>query len=491
MGVELATVVALVAILALASWTALEALRRRRALADLVGAAQDLEGARRAATSLPMPERELTAQFLEGVSLKSTLDEALARAMVRAANELEGPPIAARLARSVALSSLAFAPLSLALLGAGSAVVELQAETTYASRATVYLLAPAALEGPFAEVLQGARATALLLALLTMTWAARWWLLRPAAREATFVRALLECSVRLRPGVPAAVSAGLATATAPDRALSRPALATAVFVLAATLGVTILDAAAPARARRQLAPSFSVWPGKRVRPFEVSPPLSLPTISAGAPIGDQPRPTLRMGPQAVTLEGVALAELSAGRLPPEWRSQLPDLTGAVEGFPRPLDMSVVADASLPLDSVLALLEGMHARLGASRFFLITERARAGVSGLRAQAELHLELGPAPAAPTLVLELRDGSVRVAPGNGTWSLASEAWRSGLREVVRKDRTLFTADVPAPVVLVPDRGLSYGRLVEVLAVADGACSGEHDCGLPGLGLTFLLVP
>ena len=68
-------------------------LRERRALGRLVESAVDFDAVQDAITHLPAPHQEIAAELVEAINVRSTLDEALTKAVVRATNESFEPPL--------------------------------------------------------------------------------------------------------------------------------------------------------------------------------------------------------------------------------------------------------------------------------------------------------------------------------------------------------------------------------------------------------------
>ena len=237
--------------------------RERRALNRFVEAASDVESIEAAANDLPAPHQEIAAQLVEAINVRSTLDEALTKAVVRATNESFEPPLARRLITNVVLAFAFFAPISLALLQAADRVVRAFQAAKNTPAARVYLDGQAHLEAPFATLHDVFFGAAWLVAGLAAWWALRWWAWRPEVREARFIRALLEVAAVLRPGVPAPISARLCELVAPDRSLGRPAVASVLWFVAVTAGWAILWGTATVRAANGAEPVFDVWPKTR------------------------------------------------------------------------------------------------------------------------------------------------------------------------------------------------------------------------------------
>ena len=67
----------------------------------------------------------------------------------------------------------------------------------------------------------------------------------------------------------------------------------------------------------------------------------------------------------------------------------------------------------------------------------------------------------------------------------------WVSHLRRSIRPAITAESIDRRASVRVRADDEVTFERFVSVLGAADDGCLGGRDCGLPGMGLRFALVP
>lgn len=446
-------------------------------------AATDPERAKEAAKKLGGPQRSIATELAESVRVRTTLDEALVKALVRAANEPWAPPVVLQAVLHVITVSVALLPLVLALVQTAEGVANGFGALAGRPGPARYLAGPRLLEGPFEALHAAAGGTAALLVGLAVVWAVGWWLRRPQVREARFVRALLELSTRIRPGTPALVGARLAELVAPERTLARPAAAVLVWVLATTVSWGILQLTAEVRAANHHPPRYHVWPEDRLNPLGVGADLVLPRQRGGVPFEDRALPTVTVGPAQLTVQGQALTPLGQGGAFPPPELRLP------ESFKGKGGVTIVGHAAVSAsDAVIPTLRWLHARAGAEQFHLILQR---DLGYATAQADLRLELPkepPAQAGVTVQVnadELVVGPARLPSARSTWRReAAEAIR-GLRHV--DDRT--RPDAPLLVRVGP--GVSYERLVEALGALDDSCDTAEDCGLPGLGLRFVLSP
>lgn len=468
--------------------TLVAVVREKRALGRLVESAVDFDAVQDAITQLPAPHQEIAAQMVEAINVRSTLDEALTKAVVRATNESFEPPLARRLIMNAVLAFVFFAPISLALIQVADRVVTTfhQAETM--PSAQVYLMGLQALEAPFSVLHSVLFGAAWLVAGLALWWALSWWLLRPEVREARFVRALLECASRLRPGVGAPVSARLCELVAPDRGIARPAVATVLWFLAVTAGWGILYATGSMRTANASQAVFDVWP----KTTQIGTTEALPSHAGGRPLPTTPQPSLFFDGAALRLGAQPISELlDDGTLPDNWRTTAPDLTTTVKNY-APLEPLVMATPNTRVGTVLEALEALGGRYRIARYHLVAQRAFGATNAKKKkapQATIPVRVGTADTAPGLVIQVSDTGVHVNEENANILFTDAAWRIRLREAVRVRSDLYGVEARAPMQVKADRDLDYDVLVDVLGAADTSCMGTIDCGLPGLGVEFVL--
>lgn len=466
--------------------------REKRALSRLVQSAVDFDAVKDAITQLPEPHQEIAEQMIEAINVRSTLDEALTKAVVRATNQSFEPPLARRLILIGAAAVAVFAPLSLALVQAADRIVRTYADAQARPPALVYIRGQSQLEAPFEVLHDVFWSAAWLVAGLAIVWALRWWLLRPEIREARFVRALLETATRLRPGTAAPVSARLSELIAPDRGLGRPITASVMWFLAVTLGWLMLYGTATVRAANTSEAIFDVWPESRPISKPVS--LLLPSQRAGGPIKALTQPSILIDQRKVLVPPIEIAELDDdGVLASDWASRASDLSAKLQPY-KPLEPFVLAHRATLMQTVLSVLHEMSGRYGAKRFHLILARTFAlpgHNGGKRIQADLPLMLGHAEITPSLQIRVTDRSVEIVEKGFKAPFSDPLWASRLRAAVRERTDLFTGEVRAPIEVRTSPRITYERFVEVIGAADTACRGETDCGLPGLGLEIVVQP
>lgn len=464
-------------------------LREKRALGRLVESAVDVEAVQDAITRLPAPHQEIAAQMVEAITVRSTLDEALTKAVVRATNETFEPPLVRRLVTNVVLAIALFAPVSLALLQAADRIVRTFNDAKSHPAAQVYLEGQTQLEGPFATLHAVFFGAAWLVAGLAAWWALRWWLLRPEIREARFIRALLECASRLRPGVAAPVSARLCELVAPDRGLQRPIVATALWFVAVTAGWGILYGTATVRAANNSATVFDVWP--KTNAIGTTEALVLPRHRAGRPLPTRPQPSLFVESRQVRFGQQTIAELSEGALPSTWAAEAPNLQPTVRSYD-PLEPLVLAHRATVMRTLLDVLREIARRHAVKRYHLIVERTVGlpGVAGgKKIQADIPIALGEAEVGPALTIKIEDTGVKIAEEGLELPFSEPDWANRLRDFVRLRPDLYGGDARAPLLVRTSDRISYERFIEVIGAADTACMKATDCGLPGLGIAIVV--
>ncbi|MEQ9501129.1 MAG: hypothetical protein RIT81_29950 [Deltaproteobacteria bacterium] len=468
--------------------TLFNVLREKRALGRLVESAVDFDAVQDAITQLPAPHQEIAAQLVEAINVRSTLDEALTKAVVRATNESFEPPLARRLITNMLLALVFFAPISLALVQVADRVVKTFLAAESSPSAQVYLRGQSDLEAPFSLLHSVFFGAAWLVAGLALWWALRWWLLRPEVREARFIRALLECAARLRPGVGAPVSARLCELVAPDRGIQRPVVATVLWFLAITAGWSILYATGSMRTQNASQTVYDVWPKTTL--IGTTEALELPAHAGGRPLPTAPQPSLFIDAESVRLGPQLLVQLDAdGYLPERWMESAPDVSRTTKGY-EVLEPLVIATNTTRVETLLDTLEAFGGRYRVGRYHLVARRSFVLRGGdKRVQSTLPSRVGTPSQAPGLVLRVTQRGVTIVEENTEILFADVAWRIRLREAVRVRPDLYGVEASAPVRVQADPALVYERLVDVLGAADSSCMGTVDCGLPGLGLEFVL--
>ena len=478
-------VVALLATLGLA-----QALVEWRALRRLVALTHRPDKLKRAVAGLSQPYRSVFSEFIEGLHRQSTLDEALTRALLQSAHASFAPAIALHGMAVAATVIAVLTPAVVALEATAARIADLFADARAQSARTRYLNGSDGLHPSFVELGQAFEGTALVLAALVLVWAFRWWVLRPEVREARLVKTLIECAGRLRPGARAPVSTRLAELIAPEKGITRPTIAAALWLGAVTIGWLALIGAANLRAQNLRPKPFNVWPTGTERPIEPYHNVILPRGDAGAPIAKSQRPSLTVAPDAVVFHNTSLLNLVDGRLPQGWLEASPPMDKSLADFPRPLEVTVLGHRDARLETLVAVLRGLSERYQVARYHLIIERRVALFEGKRLQASFPIELAKSADTDGLTLLILDNGVRLMPSRAFAPFGAKRWVTDLRGQIRGYQPLW-ADPRPSVTVDADLRLNYGRMIDVISAADGSCPTPTDCGLPGLGLIFMLAP
>jgi hypothetical protein len=293
--------------------------------------------------------------------------------------------------------------------------------------------------------------------------------------------------VRLRPQANIAAGARLAELLAPDRGLSRPVVASLIWVFAITFGFLFLQRTAEVRAANGHQTTFNVWPEAAKKSITSRPDVTLPKEPAGTPFDQRPRPTLEIGRETIAFQQSGVAELIDGMLPDPWE---PSLTGQAEllsQYPKPLEANVLADEGTSWITAKTVMARLSTQLGVSRWHLVVVReVRHGTKLETLQAALPIELAVPDTTPALSIKIGTKAIKVGPDFTIPHTAG--WQGVLRGRVRKDPALL-ADKRGPIEIEIEPGVDLRYLIAVLAAADSACLTEFDCGLPGLGLRFMI--
>lgn len=476
----LVTLGLLVELVAAAAIVGLALLERRR-IAGWCATSDNPESSQKAAAGLFEPARGIATEMAEAVQVRSTLDEALSKAVVRACSEAWSLPAPAQAILHAGAVLLVMTPFGWALLQTAEVVQSNLPTLQQMPESARYLSAHTALEPAFEALRGAARSAAILWIGLAAVWSLGWWLRRPEVREARFVRGLLEVATRIRPGTAAPVSGRLATLLAPDRTLRRPMAAAGLWAGAITAAWLILYGTGDVRLANAERPYYRVWPTENPNPLTLSPDLALPTGHAGAPFAERGNATLTLGAMQVLLRGRPIAEIEEGRLGAGWpppASRIDPETLA----PGP-EVTVIAHEAVRVsDGMLPVLGWLKSRAEVERFHLVIRRPLEANRAVQAELPLTFASG---AGAGLSLRVDRSGVRTTGARFGW--ADPAFRDKLRGLVRGVRDLYAAAPPRPVEITVDEGVTIGQLVRVMSVADESCASAEDCGLPGLGLRF----
>lgn len=456
---------------------ALWQLRYRRALSAFQAAAKSPAEARAAAEPLPEPARQIALRYLGSTS---DPDDALCEALADCT--AERPPRWA-IALKLGLLLSAFAPACLGLIQTAAVIRGVALNPPSIER---FSHVQELVEASFFALRGALHGSSWLLATLAIGGLLSWWLNRGELRQALLMRALLLAHTQLHPGAPAPKSVFVALRLRPTPSLSGAITATALWLAAVSAAAIVLASTAQLRAENFRPLSLNVWPAAEPRPLEAPPELHLPSPKGGGrPVGELSFPSLTITPAAASLQQTELTPLKDGVLPPGWSQLAPSLTEALKAYPRPLKLILLADASVPVPTVQALMRWLHREYKISEFFFVAQRRQAlndGASRL-VQVQFPVVLKRAHEAPAITItsgELQAGQLRL-------DLQAEGWPDGLRRWADAQAGLRAGGVLQ--IFAGRRGARYGQLLRAMGAADTTCAADFDCGLPGRGLSFSL--
>lgn len=398
---------------------------------------------------------------------KRAVDEGLATALATVSQAPLGAPLLQGLAVDALLVVGALSPLLASLLAAADDIAALPAAVAGSSP---YVTAVAAIPAAFDGIQQGAKLSAMLVVIAGVVAVVRYALLRPEIRESRALHALVHATANGAPDVRLPQSAKLLALLAPSTTL-RPALLGAVAFMAMSAAATAaLVVTAPLRAANDVPLTYGRWPDLFVESGELAPPA----VAAGRALAKGP--SLIIGRDQVQLGAAPMTPLEQGLLPVGWATQAL-VPRELSADARPL---LVAAPSTPLPTVVGVLAFLAEKHGITQVQAVVRRHPPSVRGepTRVQAGLPLVHGTA-GAEAVVLDVEPGRVRL----GDDVLVLERL-DGLRR-------LQAALGPGArrLGLRAHGAITYGRLIEVAASADGLCEGGVDCGLPGRGLTIVI--
>ena len=468
--------------LAMAGYVLIATQVERNQLADFVQRAQ--RNMTEAIKGLREPYQSIVHPIGEQLALQKDLDGVLVEAVVDTARHPFKSPLAVRLTGAALCAACFLAPASYGLLNAARDIVRAWNGTMGMQRAQVYLSSQRDLEGPFAELRDSFQGSAVLFFGLAFVWALSWYLRRPAAREARFVRAILEAVSKAKPGTTAPVGGRLAELIAPDRGLGRPVTAMMLCVSGITAGWLVLYQMAEVRAANDLDPVYDVWPDNRRSPAKPPAGLELPRGKAGAWLEELP-PSVTISLSDVNLAGGPLTRIVDGGLPEEWQSQVPSGLSVAGANGRLL---VLADNDIRLTVLLELFEFIGVTFDIHTFELLIRRS---ILDRPAQSFFPVELAPSRREAAVTIELFERGLRIPPDPRIHHYDGRLWPESVRNAVRSQTGLIEGAANQVVEIVASsESVPYHRLIQVLSAADTTCDKPKDCGLPGLGLLFRMT-
>ncbi len=408
----------------------------------------------------------------QALTSKRAVDESLAAAIATVCQAPLGAPVIQGLAIDTLLVIGALAPFLAALLGSADAIAALPAAVeTRGEGGSSYVLAVSAIPAAFSGIAQGAKLSAMLVMIAAATAVCRYALLRPEAREARALRALVHATAHSAPEAKVPQSAKLLALLAPTTGLAPGLVGSVLFVALSGAAVASLAVSAPLRAGNAVPLTYLGWPTS----IKVESPFAQPPISSAGQV-IQSGPSLIFARDTVTLHGEPMTLLENGGLAANWQKEALVSPRMPTGS-RPL---VVAGEGTALTTVVGVMQFLAERHGMPDYQLVVRRAPPVVRTSAAiQAVLPVSLGDA-AAQAVVLEVDATSVKL--GGQPIDLDRADGIRALRAALGPG---------APRIGVQTRGaLTYGRLVAILSRADGLCDGGLECGLPGRGISAVLT-
>jgi hypothetical protein len=325
------------------------------------------------------------------------------------------------------------------------------------------------------------------------------------AREARMLGAVLQAAVAARPGEPAPASVRLATLIAPRREIRPAALGTAAFFVMVGLAWSLVVGATDLRVENSGPARFSAWPEKRVGGTAGARAL-VPAAPAGVPVRDVAGVSLIVDLAGVQLAQEQIVPLSGGHLDESLDAaalKVQDVLRPFRSGDGKLELFVLCHRQVPMRTVSMLLTHIDRQQSNAHYQLVIERNLArresGKKPVQAGLSLRVDAAGIPLATPVRLRIGDDKVKI-DGRVLQpfevAIGSKGWRDTVRESVRRSTGLGRMRseggvVEHEVAVSAEGDVAYDRFVAVVAAADSACPDEEDCGLPGLGLQFVLTP
>lgn len=405
----------------------------------------------------------------QALTSKRAVDEGLAAAIATVCQAPLGATVIQGLAIDTLLVVGALSPFLAALLGSAEAIAALpEVLGARGDPGAPYVVAVGAIPAAFGGIAQGAKLSAMLVMIAAATAVCRYALLRPEAREARALRALVHATAHSAPDAKVPQSAKLLALLAPSTGLAPGLIGSVLFMVLSGAAVASLAVSSPLRAANIVPLTYLGWPTAIKVESPLAPP---PVVAAGQVI--QSGPSLIFARDQVTLHSETMTALENGNLAANWQKEAL-VSPRVPAGSRPL---VVASEGTSLNTVFGVLQFLAERHQLASYQLVVQRTTPTNQAI--QAVLPVSLGDA-AAQEVMLEVDASGVRL--------------RGEPIDLDRADgvRALRAALGPgAPRIGVRTQGnLSYGRLVAILGLADGLCDGGVECGLPGRGVSAVLT-
>lgn len=447
--------------------------RERAALARFV---RDAEHGEPSEERLPARLREAADALIPTLKSSTNVDSGLCWAVLAIGRAPLTPSALMSLIIDLVLAIIAALPMTLALAHAAQKLAGLPIVT--ATDVRTYLAVVSDVPQAFDALRSGFAGSLVLLTGLAALISARIGFFGHSARDARARAAFVGAVLRGRPEAKVAESKRTLEVLTDRRSFVVPAAAAVAFLAMSGAGAAVLSAATPLRLGNTHRLSYTRWPADRVVAAGITPPYA----PAGAPL--TPGTSLVVAPQQVSFGGRPLVDLTDGRLEPGWESHV---------LPSPVAVGtsstlVLSDGQVPLVTIIALMHYLDRAHHLRDYGLVVERHLPSAKNGVAQATISLRL-PDSNQPDVTLTIDEEQVKV--GSESISFLSKSWqhslRASMRDVLRLDeaaaKQLFVG-----LRLAPD--VPLGRLTDVLGAADGMCEVGEDCGLPGLGIHFVVL-
>ena len=463
--------------------------RERHRLSRFVERATTLFEARRATRSLGDPFSRVAEKAFEPThdpeDETARIPGNLGRALSLAAAEPLETLWFGHLAMQTLLILVAMSPLTVALVQGALELPQIFAPASDLPPSLTYLSTVTRADAVFGTIRQGAQTTGWLVSYLAIGWSIAWWTYRPEAREIRFVRSLLQVAAQVKSAAEIRGDLLLVEALNPRRSLRQPLCALALWVVAVSVGWLILVATAVIRSSNPAEPQFQVLKTQRSMKVVPASGIAIPLGRGGHIRTRDETYSISIGPDSV---GTADAEL--GILSDDRRSVAAWSPNNLDRLAPSESVHLFGHGPLAMEPIKATLSQLTESKGITDWHIVVRRA---VGGQAEPSSVYVTIPlslVAQGRALLDLHVRHSDVVV---NGTTRFAFERpkWRTKFRQTVRTQLSLEALKQNRPVRVSTDDEVNFDRFVEVLGAADDGCHQLQDCGLPGLGLRFVLVP
>jgi hypothetical protein len=180
-------------------------------------------------------------------------------------------------------------------------------------------------------------------------------------------------------------------------------------------------------------------------------------------------------------------------LPKDWQADAERTVANMREPGKPIDVRAVIQGELRVQTIVPLLETVKTGLAVDRYILVVRRelGAQGASAIQAGIDLLVDSKSDASQLPARLKISSEGVEVSGGNEPPQpipFRVPHWTTQVHDkVLRRLGALDTPELRVGVQAAPET--TYAALLEVLSAADSMCEGDRDCGLPGLGIQFLL--